>query len=64
MMVSFRITTKVATSSVAMMVTDSRDIFAGAVGAAEPRRGDRGRCGDGGGSRPVRDRRRLWKRRL
>ena len=35
MMVSLRITTKVATSRVAMMVTDSRDIFAGAVGAVD-----------------------------
>ncbi|GGH95928.1 hypothetical protein GCM10007170_22600 [Arthrobacter liuii] len=32
MMVSFRITTNVATSSVLMMVTDSRDIFSGAAG--------------------------------
>ena len=56
MMVSLRITTNVATSSVTMMVTDSRDIFAGAVGAvgcgaarpARPMRGDGGgsaRCG-------------------
>ena len=33
MMVSLRITTNVATSSVTMMVTDSRDIFAGAPAA-------------------------------
>ena len=64
MMVSLRITTKVATSSVAMMATDSRGIFAGAVGAVDaagaagvPIRGWRGQ-------RPVRDRQRRWKRRL
>ncbi len=49
MMVSFRITTKVATSRVAMTVTDSRDIFAGGAAASAA------------ALRPARDRRGLGR---